>query len=151
MVETTLKLDWNHFARIFKSKSDRECIIDAIEFFMKRLNLDGNVRIVRFAAKRYCKDAPTGDCTTFIVKKEFGVRFAGKGAAGRRDLVAVLQTIAHELVHVKQHMFDDLHKQYALNQKLPEDQKVPYRETWWEKEAYDREVPLVREFIESIS
>jgi hypothetical protein len=62
-----------------------------------------------------------------------------------RDLQDMFVTIAHEMIHVKQYM-----KQY-LGWFLDNYGDIPYRERWWEKEAFDKSVPLVVKFAAHIT
>jgi hypothetical protein len=48
-------------------------------------------------------------------------------------------TLAHELTHVKQYIFDDLEKYFTNS--------VPYHERWWEIEAFEKEVELTKLLI----
>jgi hypothetical protein len=57
-----------------------------------------------------------------------------------RDLQDMFITIAHEMIHVKQHMKEN------LGWFLDNYGDIPYRERWWEKEAFDKSVPLVVKF-----
>jgi Zn-dependent peptidase ImmA (M78 family) len=60
---------------------------------------------------------------------------------GRSDADTMI-TLAHELVHVKQFMVDNLSEQL--------DASIPYMERWWEQEAYEKEVELTRLLIKAI-
>jgi len=56
-----------------------------------------------------------------------------------RNLTQIYTTIAHELVHVKQHMYDNLNDLLLYNN--------GNLNTWWEKEAYEKSDKLVENFI----
>jgi Zn-dependent peptidase ImmA (M78 family) len=60
---------------------------------------------------------------------------------GRSDAETMI-TLAHELVHVKQYLVDDLSNKF--------DDSIPYMERWWEKEAFELEVVLTKLLIETI-
>ena len=60
-----------------------------------------------------------------------------------RDEGQMIVTLAHEMVHIKQYLKDDLRTQF--------DSSVPYYERWWEKEAYDKEVTLMKSLIEQVT
>ena len=62
-----------------------------------------------------------------------------------RDIGQVFTTIAHEMVHVRQYMTQE------LGRLLDEQQHIPYEERWWEKEAYEMAVPLVEKFAKNIT
>jgi hypothetical protein len=58
-----------------------------------------------------------------------------------RELGQILVTLAHEMVHVKQYMVDNLAEAW--------DATIPYMERWWEKEAYAREQELALILIQA--
>jgi hypothetical protein len=72
--------------------------------------------------------------------------------ADKNDFMIVLQdqpcdgqmmvTLAHELVHVKQYLQNDLAAKF--------DATIPYMERWWEQEAYEKEVELTKLLIEAV-
>ena len=62
-----------------------------------------------------------------------------------RDIGRVFITIAHEMIHVKQYMTQE------LGRLLDEQQHVPYEERWWEQEAYERAVPLLEKFAKNLT
>ena len=64
-------------------------------------------------------------------------------ALKQQDLGQMIVTLAHELVHVKQYMIDGLYKTF--------DATIPYRERWWEVEAYEKEVELTKLLIEAVT
>jgi hypothetical protein len=57
-----------------------------------------------------------------------------------RNIEDVFITIAHEMVHVKQYMNEN------LGWFLDNRNYIPYHERWWEQEAFSRSVPLVEKF-----
>lgn len=62
-----------------------------------------------------------------------------------RKLEDVFVTIAHEMIHVKQYIQQDLGR-------LLEDCKdIPYMERWWEVEAFGESANLVRKFLNDFS
>jgi hypothetical protein len=78
-----------------------------------------------------CFDDSDGEYT--ILVKESG-----------RDIGQVFTTIAHEMIHVKQYMTQE------LGRLLDEQQDLPYEQRWWEKEAYEKAVPLVEKFSKTL-
>ena len=78
-----------------------------------------------------CFDEDTGKFTILI--KENG-----------RNIGEVFTTIAHEMIHVKQYMKEDLGKL------LDENNSLPYEKRWWEKEAFENAVPLVEKFSKTL-
>ena len=63
---------------------------------------------------------------------------------GRR-IDQIFITIAHEMIHVKQYMTQE------LGRLLDEQRQVPYEERWWEQEAYERAVPLLKKFAKNLT
>lgn len=59
-----------------------------------------------------------------------------------RNIVDICTTIAHEMIHVKQFMKEN------LSDWLNSCGHIPYLERWWEKEAYGNAVPLLEKFAE---
>lgn len=64
--------------------------------------------------------------------------------SGRR-LEQIFITIAHEMIHVKQYMTQE------LGRILDEHSHIPYEDRWWETEAYERSVPLLEKFSETLT
>jgi hypothetical protein len=62
-----------------------------------------------------------------------------------RNLGQIFTTIAHEMIHVKQYMTQE------LGRLLNEESYIPYEERWWEKEAFENAVPLVEKFAKIIT
>jgi hypothetical protein len=59
-----------------------------------------------------------------------------------QDMGQMIVTLAHELTHVKQYVLDDLKSAFTT--------EIPYRERWWEVEAYEKEVELTKMLIEAV-
>ena len=57
----------------------------------------------------------------------------------------MFQTLAHEMIHVKQYMTQNLGKL------LDENFDMPYADRWWEEEAFSNAIPLVTRFSNLIS
>jgi len=109
------------------------------------------VRFIRFACKEYgilprkisveahdivgnngmCFDEPDGKYTILI--------------KDNRDLGHIFTTLAHEMIHVKQYMTQNLG---AL---LDEQADLPYSDRWWEEEAFTDAIPLVEKFSKTIN
>lgn len=75
---------------------------------------------------------------------ELGSEFCIAVNSEHRSITEIFQTIAHELVHVKQFIKEDLRK-HADNGK-----DIPYYERWWEIEAYKLETEMVLALTEHI-
>lgn len=63
-------------------------------------------------------------------------------ALREQEVGQMIVTLAHELVHVKQYVADNLASAW--------DATIPYRERWWEVEAYAKEVELTKMLIEAV-
>lgn len=61
-----------------------------------------------------------------------------------RNIGEIFTTIAHEMIHVKQYMKEN------LNWFLHNRYDIPYMERWWEKEAFSNAVPLVEKFAKNL-
>lgn len=61
-----------------------------------------------------------------------------------RNIGEIFTTIAHEMIHVKQYM------QENLGWFLDNRSYIPYQERWWEKEAFQHAVPLVEKFAKGL-
>ena len=62
-----------------------------------------------------------------------------------RNLTEVFVTIAHEMIHVKQYMKEN------LGWFLDNRSYIPYHQRWWEKEAFENAVPLVEKFAKGLN
>lgn len=61
-----------------------------------------------------------------------------------RNIGEICTTIAHEMVHVKQYMKENL--SWFLHNRS----HISYYDRWWEKEAFANAVPLVEKFAKSL-
>ena len=61
-----------------------------------------------------------------------------------RNIGEICTTIAHEMIHVKQYMKEN------LGWFLDNRRGIPYMERWWEKEAFSGAVPLVEKFAQKL-
>jgi|SaaInlV_120m_DNA_3_1039746.scaffolds.fasta_scaffold27664_2 hypothetical protein len=59
-----------------------------------------------------------------------------------RNLTEIYTTVAHELVHVKQYMLDNLGF-------LLDSSEFEYDKTWWEAEARNRSQELILKFVKN--
>ena len=75
-----------------------------------------------------------------ISSHEFTILVKTKG----RTITQYFNTIAHEMIHIKQFMKENLG--YFLDNYSD----VPYMERWWEIEAHKESFPLVVKFTEAI-
>lgn len=109
------------------------------------------VRFVKFICKEYsilprkisiegsdlvgstgmCFDEPDGNFT--ILLKD------------NRDLSHIFTTVAHEMIHVKQYMTQN------LGELLDQHAETPYEERWWEEEAFSNAGLLVEKFSKTLN
>jgi hypothetical protein len=61
-----------------------------------------------------------------------------------RDLSQVFTTVAHEMIHVKQYMTQN------LGYHLDKYKDTEYGDSWWEREAFENAVPLVEKFAKNL-
>ena len=78
-----------------------------------------------------CFDEPDGQYTILI--------------KDNRDLGHIFTTLAHEMIHVKQYMTQN------LGSLLDDNRELPYMERWWEEEAFSDAIPLVEKFAKQIN
>lgn len=61
-----------------------------------------------------------------------------------RNITEIFVTIAHEMVHVKQYMKEN------LGWFLENRSYIPYETRWWEKEAFEKSVEYVKAFAKKV-
>lgn len=61
-----------------------------------------------------------------------------------RPQVNVFNTISHEMIHVKQHIKED------LGSLLDTCKDIPYMDRWWEKEAYENSMSYIKKFADKL-
>ena len=84
------------------------------------------------------KDGALGLCYEVNLKEEYLIMVATKG----RNLTEIYNTIAHEMVHVKQFMINNLSKNIC------DMHKPIYEDRWWEKEASQKSMNLVKKYVD---
>lgn len=88
----------------------------------------------------YCieeKDKANGMCFYEKALNEFHI-----DVCENENITMMVETLAHEMVHVKQYLFDDLEKEY--------DSSIPYLDRWWEIEAFEEQEKMVIAFVNHI-
>jgi hypothetical protein len=63
---------------------------------------------------------------------------------GKRNIGEIFTTIAHEMIHVKQYMKEN------LGHWMDSCSDIPYKERWWEVEAFAESIPLVEKFAKEL-
>ena len=119
-------------------ETDLQCSAP-VEKFISFLCSELNINPTRITIGSFCNDGSLGLCideteTDFIilVKEQ------------ERDIGEIFTTIAHEMIHVKQYM------QENLGWFLDNRSYIPYSERWWEEEAFAMSVPLVEKFAKTL-
>lgn len=83
-------------------------------------------------------DGATGLCYEVNSKDEYLIMVSTTD----RNTTEIYDTIAHEMIHVKQFMKDN------LNKSLCKRHRPVYRERWWEKEANQNSFELVKKYVD---
>lgn len=86
------------------------------------------------------KNGATGLCYEVDFKAEYIIMVSTK----ERTVTEIYDTIAHEMVHVKQFMKQKLSKEI-------EQEKPIYEDRWWEKEAYEKSFSLVKKYVDTLN
>jgi hypothetical protein len=63
---------------------------------------------------------------------------------GKRNIGEIFTTIAHEMIHVKQYMKEN------LGHWMDNCHDIPYMQRWWEVEAFSKSVHLVEKFAKEL-
>ena len=116
------------------SRYDR-LVNEFVKFLCKELSiLPRTIAIVGYNLEDnygICFDENDGEFTILVKEKD-------------RNIGEVFTTIAHEMIHVKQYMTQD------LGRLLDEQKDLSYEERWWEREAFENAVPLVEKFSKNL-
>lgn len=106
-----------------------------VEFCCKDLNIRPG--LLEIDGQPYLSDRQTGAC----IDMDIG-HYLILVKTANRNLTQIYTTIAHELVHVKQYMYDNLGH-------LLDRHKPPYDDRWWEKEANLKADHLILSFVKT--
>jgi hypothetical protein len=83
------------------------------------------------------KDGALGLCYEVGTKEDYLIMVSKEG----RTVTEIYDTIAHEMIHVKQFMLQNLSKN------LCQESKPVYKERWWEAEAKEKSFDLVKKYV----
>lgn len=115
--------EYNHLIERFVKFCCKELCVLPMKIHVESVDMIGNTGM--------CIDEDPG-IYTILIKSE------------NRNLANVFTTLAHEMVHVKQYMTQD------LGRILDEEKDTPYDQRWWEMEAAEQAVPLVEKFAKTL-
>lgn len=86
------------------------------------------------------KDGALGLCYEVDFKQEYLIMVSKKG----RNITEIYNTIAHEMIHVKQFMKQN------LNKNISEADKPVYNKRWWEIEAEEKSFDIVKKYVDTL-
>lgn len=111
-----------------------------VENFVKFICEELNIQPLRLTIASYDEDDNLNGLCIDETDSEFIILIKETN----RSIGEILVTIAHEMIHVKQYMKENL-GWFLDNRK-----DIPYLDRWWEQEAFDYAVPLVEKFAKGI-
>jgi len=86
------------------------------------------------------KDGALGLCYEVDAKQEYLIMVSKKD----RNITEIYNTIAHEMIHVKQFMKQN------LSVSASEEHKPIYSERWWEIEASENSTDIVKKYVDKL-
>ena len=135
-----------------------------INFTLEQLiskNLKNKLKLYVYFRKKYSFDKDTvGYLQTYAQTKTVPVRFAKMYIRIDMSFLNILETITHELVHLKQYATGQLNKRiwktdnqvhYRWEKKeMGVSEAIEYKNRHWEVEAFAKQFPLVEEWTNYI-
>jgi hypothetical protein len=138
------------------SSRQKTDIANAVSLFANSLGL-GRINFT-LDVERNLRSDVQGECVSEEEKKN--PRWFTITLRGKKSDEDMIKTLAHEMVHVKQYIRNELSKQFRLTRKGigigskwmgefwdPKKHEDPYWDCPWEIEAYGREVGLYHKWI----
>lgn len=119
------------------SNLDQKLTVDFTNFCCNELNIKPKMLYVNGyddmteSLKGYCIDVEDDIFTVAVSIKD-------------RNLTEIYTTIAHEIVHVKQYMTQN------LTRFLADQEKMDYYTSWYEREAREKSVEFVKKYVDSL-
>jgi len=108
---------------------------DFVNFCCKELNIKpSSIEVV--GAAYLAGNKRTGMCID-LDEQNYIIMTAVKD----RTLTEIYTTVAHEIIHIKQYMENNLGK-------LLDSNKPKYEDRWWEKEAREKSLVFVKKFVD---
>ena len=86
------------------------------------------------------KNGALGLCYEIDINTEYLIVVAKNG----RNITEIYNTIAHEMIHIKQYMKQN------LSQSAFKEYKPPYDKRWWEIEAKENSFNLVKKYVDNL-
>jgi len=135
--------------------SKKEVIEKVAKFYIKELNLTkSKYKVVIITDPKLRKDGANGLCAK-TSDREITVALYS-----RLNMLDMLLTLAHEMVHVKQHVRNEIGKKHVILKKdslivltewngsiwKPRPGEDEYYDSPWEIEAYGKEIGLAHQF-----
>jgi len=117
--------------------ADNSLVEKFLSFLMKELSV--NPKVIGVASSDLSNEGCVGMCLDSD-EDNFLILVDESG----RNLTEVFVTIAHEMVHVKQYMNEN------LGWFLDNRSDIPYYSRWWEQEAFKKSVEYVKKFAKEI-
>lgn len=115
---------------------DKTLMRTAVSFYMKYLNISRkDISSLLIIGDDVMEE--TGRCYPTDDSSQFMIMIKEQ----KRNVTEVYLTLAHEMVHIKQFLYQDLQGYRKSRSK-----DIPYRELWYEKEAYALESEMLIEF-----
>ena len=123
--------------RLKISGFDKTLMRTAIAFYMKYLNISKkDISVLLIVGDDVMEE--TGRCYPSTDNSQFMITIKEE----KRNLSEVYLTLAHEMVHIKQFLYQDLQGYRKSRSK-----DIAYRELWYEKEAYALEGEMLIAFV----
>lgn len=116
---------------IYISGFDKPLFQKAVKLFCEKLG------IAQPRISIYADDTIVQNGMCYYDSNEFLI-FLKSGRENGQTLV----TLAHEMVHVKQFLLENLENTMDLS--------IPYKDRWWEQEAFEKESELAQHLIYTV-
>jgi len=116
----------------------QELLINFVKMCLTELDIKPKTIYIYFENEKYIGNTQsTGMCIDNFIDD-----FTILAAKNNRTITEVFRTVAHELVHVKHYMKDNLSDLFL------QEADGHYENLWWEKEARTKSEQLVLQFVQ---
>ena len=110
-----------------------------VEFCCYELNVYPDLIVVEGWDEPF-RGGSLGLCYEVDFKQEYLIMVSKKG----RNITEIYNTIAHEMIHVKQFMKQN------LSAAASEEHKPVYEVRWWEVEAREKSADIVKKYVDKL-